>query len=134
LTNLQPGFSYAVQIFNFAPDGDQGLTTFSGFPSVTLNNLPGAAGADTYGEFATGTFVATNTGKSFTWVGAGSSYTVVGAVSVRILSITPIALPGNTVVQGSNVTLLVASQALPTLYQWRTDGGSGGVNWTTLMC
>jgi lysophospholipase L1-like esterase len=132
LTNLHSGFTYAVQIFNFAPDGDQGLTTFSGSPSVTLNNLPGAAGTGTSGEFATGTFVATNTSKSFTWAGAGSSYTVVGAISVRSLSITPIALPGNTVVQGSNVTLLVASQVLPTLYQWRTDGGSGGANWTNI--
>lgn len=87
LTNLQPGFSYSVQIFNFAPDGDPGLTTFSGSPAVTLNNLPGAAGAGTYGEFATGTFVATNTSKSITWVGAGSSYTVVGAISVRNLSV-----------------------------------------------
>jgi lysophospholipase L1-like esterase len=132
LTNLQPGFTYAVQVFNFAPDGDPGLTTFSGSPSVTLNNLPGSAGAGTSGEFATGTFVATNTSESFTWLGAGSSYTVVGAVSVRNLSITPIASPGNTVVQGSNVTLLVAPQVLSTLYQWRTDGGSGGANWTNI--
>ena len=132
LTNLQRGFTYSVQIFNFAPDGDQGLTTFSGSPSVTLNNLPGAAGAGTSGEFATATFVATNTSESFTWLGAGSSYTVIGAISVRNLSITPIASPGNTVVQGSNVTLLVAAQALPTLYQWRTDGGSSGVNWTNI--
>ena len=132
VTNLQPGFTYAVQIFNFAPDGDPGPTTFSGSPSVTLNNLPGAAGAGTYGEFATGTFVATNTSKSFTWLGAGSSYTVVGAISVRNLSITPNASPGNTVVQGTNVTLLVAPQVSPTLYQWRTDGGSGGASLTNI--
>lgn len=87
LTNLQPGFSYAVQIFDFAPDGDPGLTTFSGTPLVTLNNLPGAGGTGTYGEFATGTFVATNTSMTFTWAGAGSSYTVVGAISVRNLSV-----------------------------------------------
>ena len=89
LTNLQPGSSYLVQIFNFAPDGDQGLTTFSGSPSVTLNDLPGAAGTGTYGEVTTGTFVATNTFESFTWLGAGSSYTVVGAISVRSLQVQP---------------------------------------------
>ncbi|HSY16711.1 MAG TPA: GDSL-type esterase/lipase family protein [Candidatus Acidoferrales bacterium] len=132
LSNLQPGFTYVVQIFNFAPDGDQGLTTFSGSPSVTLNNLSGAGGTGTYGEFATGTFVATNASIGFTWTGAGSSYTVVGAISARALSVVPTASPTNVVGQGSNVTLSVAAQVLPTSYQWRADGGSGGVNWTNI--
>lgn len=77
---------YTVQIFNYANDGDPGLTTYSGTTNVTLSNLPGAAGAGTYGEFATGTFTATATNESFYWNGAGSGYTVLGAISVRDIS------------------------------------------------
>ncbi|MGA2870708.1 MAG: hypothetical protein ABSF34_16295, partial [Verrucomicrobiota bacterium] len=59
LSGLKPGYGYLVEVFNFAPDGDAGLTTLSGSTPVTLSNLPGSGGANTYGEFATGTFVAT---------------------------------------------------------------------------
>jgi hypothetical protein len=90
ISGLKPGSGYLVQVFNYAPDGDAGLTTFSGSTPVTLSNLPGAGGANTYGEFATGTFVATGTNESFNWNGAGSGYTVVGSISVRELQITPI--------------------------------------------
>ena len=31
---------YQVQVFNYAPDGDPGLTTFSGTTPVTLSSLP----------------------------------------------------------------------------------------------
>ena len=89
-----------MQVFNYAPDNDAGLTTLSGTTPVTLSNLPGAGGANTYGEFATGTFVATSTNETFNWNGAGSSYTVVGAISVRKLPITPSLSPTKPWCQG----------------------------------
>jgi hypothetical protein len=82
LSELTVGHVYTVQVFNYAPDGDAGLTTFSGSTPVTLSNLPGAGGAGTYGEVATGTFTANSTAEQFTWQGAGSAYTVVGSVLV----------------------------------------------------
>jgi hypothetical protein len=76
-----------VQVFNYAPGtGDPGLTTLSGSPPVTLSILVGAGGTNTYGEFATGTFTAEASTESFNWNGAGSSYTVLGSISVRKLS------------------------------------------------
>jgi hypothetical protein len=72
-----------VQIFNFAPDGDPGLTTFSGINPATLNNLPNAGGTNTYGEYATGSFTATGSDEMILWNGAGSGYTVVCSISVR---------------------------------------------------
>ena len=83
ISGLTNGHVYQVQIFNFAPDGDPGLTTFSGITSATLDNLPGAGGANTYGEYATGSFTATGSIEMILWNGAGSSYTVVGSVSLR---------------------------------------------------
>jgi hypothetical protein len=83
ISGLTTGHVYQVQIFNFAPDGDPGLTTFSGVPSATLNNLPGAGGANTYGEYATGSFTATRSVEMILWNGAGSGYTVVGPISVQ---------------------------------------------------
>jgi hypothetical protein len=83
IAGLTSGHVYQVQIFNFAPDGDQGLTTFSGVTSATLNNLPGAGGANTYGEYATGSFTATGSIEMILWNGAGSSYTVVGPITVQ---------------------------------------------------
>ncbi|HXC35938.1 MAG TPA: hypothetical protein VNV43_08680 [Candidatus Acidoferrales bacterium] len=86
IAGLTNGHIYSVQIFNYANDGDPGLTTFSGVTNVTLDNLPGAGGANTYGEFATGTFTASNTNESFYWNGDGSGFTVLGAISVRDIS------------------------------------------------
>jgi hypothetical protein len=86
LTGLTTGHLYSVQVFNYANDGDTGLTTLSGTTNVTLGNLPGYAGAGTYGEFSTGTFTATATNESFYWNGAGSTFTVLGAISVRDIS------------------------------------------------
>ena len=85
ITGLTPGQSYEVQVFNYASDGDAGLTTFTSSNSVTLSNLAGSGGANTYGEFATGTFTPSGSTETFTWAGAGSSYTVLGAIYVCIL-------------------------------------------------
>jgi hypothetical protein len=132
INGLKAGYGYVVQVFNYAPDGDAGLTTFSGETPVTLGNLPGAGGSNTYGEFATGTFVATNTSETFNWTGAGSGYTVVGAISVRSLQITPVVSPTNVVTEGGVVTLTVAAQPGQSSYQWQTDNGSGGASWSYL--
>jgi len=132
ISGLKAGYSYVVQVFNYAPDGDPGLTTLSGATPVTLSNLPGAGGSNTYGEFATGTFVATNPSETFNWKGAGSGYTVVGAISVRALPITPVVSPTNVVAEGSVVTLAVIAQPGQTFYQWQTDNGSGGASWSNL--
>src|ERR1700743_1262785 len=82
IAGLTSGHVYQVQIFNFAPDGDPGLTTFSGVTSATLNNLPSAAGPNTYGEYATGSFAATGPDEMILWNGAGSGYTVVCSIYV----------------------------------------------------
>lgn len=132
LSGLTPGYGYLVQVFNYAPDGDAGLTTFSGTTPVTLSNLPGAAGANTYGEFATGTFVATGANESFNWNGDKSGYTVVGSISLRELQVTPIVSPTNAVMPGGVVTLTIIPQPGQTAYQWQTDNGSGGANWSNL--
>lgn len=86
ISGLTVGDLYSVQVFNYANDGDPGLTTLSGTTDVTLGNLPSAGGPNTYGEFATGTFTATSTNESFNWNGAGSGFTVLGAISVRDIS------------------------------------------------
>jgi len=132
LSGLKPGYGYLVQVFNFAPDGDAGLTTLSGSTPVTLSNLPGSGGANTFGEFATGTFVATGASETFNWNGAGSGYTVVGAISVRQLPITPLVSPTNAVMPGGVVTLAVIAQPGQTTYQWQTDNGSGGASWNEI--
>ena len=54
----------------------------SGSPAVTLSIANGSGGANTYGEFATGTFIADATTETFDWNGAGSTYTVLGEISV----------------------------------------------------
>ncbi len=76
-------------MFNYVSDNDQGLTTLSGSTPVTLGNAPGAEpGANTYGEFAT-RYVYTTTGtiiETFNWNGAGSGYTVLGAIYVSTTS------------------------------------------------
>ena len=83
ISNLTVGDTYQVQIFNYAPGtGDPGLTTVSGSPAVTLSIATGSGGPSTYGEFATGTFTANATTETFDWNGAGSTYTVLGAISV----------------------------------------------------
>ncbi|HXA45572.1 MAG TPA: discoidin domain-containing protein, partial [Candidatus Angelobacter sp.] len=75
---------------------------------------------------------ATTTAELFNWNGAGSSYTVLGAISVRDTSAAAIISPTNVVYQGNTVTLMVNAQPGPTSYQWQTDGGSGGASWSNL--
>jgi hypothetical protein len=84
ISGLTLGDVYAVQIFNYAADGDQGLTTFSslGGNTVTISNLGS-------GQFATGTFTATGTTQSFDWAGAGSGFTVVGSINVANITAVP---------------------------------------------
>ncbi len=132
ISGLTIGHSYQVQVFNYAADGDPGLTTLSGTTPVTLSNLPGAGGANTYGEFATGIFAATSTAEIFNWSGAGSSYTVLGSISVRDVSVVASISPTNVAYQGDTVTLTVNAQPGSTYYQWQTDGGSGSVSWSNL--
>lgn len=132
LSGLTVGHTYLAQIFNYALDGDAGLTTFSGATPVTLSNLPGAAGANTYGEYATGTFTATASTETFNWSGAGSQYTVVGAISVRDITAQTSILPSNFVNQGDPVTLAVSGQPALASIQWQTDNGSSGANWSNL--
>jgi hypothetical protein len=134
ISGLTTGHLYSVQIFNYANDGDPGLTTFSGTTNVTLNNLPGAAGAGTYGEFATGTFTATTTNESFYWNGAGSGFTVLGAISVRDISSTAAPVlaadttPGSaTVYIDSTITFsafFVGVQPITNQWQVSTDSGA----------
>lgn len=133
ITGLKPGHAYSVQVFNYANDNDDGLTTLSGSPSVTIGNLPGLAGANTYGEFATGTFIAASTNESFDWNGAGSGFTVLGAISVMDISVVVTVSPGTDVFQGDAVELAAqADSSQPVAYQWQTDNGSGGSTWSVL--
>ena len=97
ISGLTVGHLYSVQVFNYANDGDPGLTTLSGTNAVTLSNLPNAGGAGTYGEFATGTFTASGTNESFYWNGAGSGFTVLGAISVRDITSTAVPIPAGAV-------------------------------------
>ena len=126
---------YSVQIFNYANDGDPGLTTLSGTTNVTLSNLPGAGGANTYGEFATGTFTASSTNESFYWNGAGSGFTVLGAISVRDISSRISAnssrgiprQPSATLYIGSTITFtayFVGPQPITNQWQVSTDDGA----------
>jgi lysophospholipase L1-like esterase len=132
LSGLLSGHSYEVQVFNYAPDGDSGLTTLSGSTPVTLSNLPGVGGVNTYGEFATGTFTANTPGEIFNWNGDGSSYTVIGAISVRDVTAAAIIYPTNIAYLGDVVTLAVNAQPGQSYYQWQTDSGSSGANWSNL--
>ncbi len=147
ISGLTAGHLYSVQVFNYANDGDPGLTTFSGATNVTLSNLPGAGGAGTYGEFATGTFTATTTNESFYWNGAGSTFTVLGAISVRDISSTaaPV-IAGDTtpasatVYINSSITFsayFVGVQPITNQWQVSTDNGAtfqniAGANGTSL--
>lgn len=134
ISGLTVGDLYSVQVFNYANDGDPGLTTFSGTTNVTLNNLPGAAGAGTYGEFSTGTFTATTTNESFYWNGDGSGFTVLGAISVRDISSTAVPVlaadttpTSATVYIGSTITFsafFVGVQPITNQWQVSTDNGT----------
>jgi hypothetical protein len=134
ISGLTAGDLYSVQIFNYANDGDPGLTTYSGATNVTLGNLPGYAGAGTYGEFTTGTFTASTTNESFFWNGDGSSFTVLGAISVRDISSTAVPVlaadttPASaTVYIGSTITFsayFVGSQPITNQWQVSTDNGA----------
>lgn len=147
ISGLTVGDLYSVQIFNYANDGDPGLTTYSGTTNVTLGNLPGAGGSGTYGEFTTGTFTATTTNESFYWNGAGSGFTVLGAMSVRDISSTAVPILGAdttpasaTVYLGSTVTFsasFVGVQPITNQWQVSTDNGAtfqniAGANSTSL--
>jgi len=132
LAGLTSGHSYAVQIFNYAPDGDAGLTGFSGVPVVVLSNSPGSG---VNGEFATGTFLASGTTESFSWHGSNSSYTVVGPISVRDVTAVLGIAPTNVVNQGDMATVFVTTgiQSAGILgYQWNTDNGSSGASWSSI--
>ena len=133
ISDLSVGHSYLVQVLNYAPDGDPGLTTLSGATPVTLSNLPGAAGVNTYGEFANGTFTASSTSEIFDWNGAGSSYTVIGSISVRDVSAVAVIEPTNVAYLGDPVVLDVNVQPESTYYQWQTDNGSHGASWSNLL-
>jgi hypothetical protein len=131
ISGLTPGHTYQVQIFDYAGDGDTGYTTFSGSTPVTLNTIgSGAQG----GSFTTGTFTATNADETFNWTGGGgSSYTVLGAISVLDISVVVDVLPSLAVFQGDTVTLTAvvpAGQAYS--YQWQTDNGGGGSTWADI--
>jgi len=132
VSGLSSGHDYLVQVFSYAADGDPGLTTLSGAIPATLSNLAGAGGAGTYGEFASGTFTASGAPELFNWNGAGSSYTVIGAISVRDVSAVAVIYPANSAYFGDAVTLAVNAQPGPAYYQWRTDNGSGGATWSNL--
>lgn len=132
MASLTVGHIYSVQVFNYANDGDPGLTSFSGTKAVTLNNLPGAGGAGTYGEFGTGIFTATRTSETFAWAGAGSKFTVVGAISVRDVTPLPAIFPSNNIYQGDAATLTVGGQPIASHFQWQTDNGSGGASWSNV--
>jgi len=132
LSGLTQGHSYLVQVFSYAPDGDAGLTTLSGAAPVTLSNLPGAAGVNTYGEFANGTFIANSSSEMFDWNGDGSSYTVIGSISVRDVSAVAVIEPTNVAYLGDSVVLNVNAQPESTYYQWQTDNGSHGASWSNL--
>jgi hypothetical protein len=147
ISGLTVGHLYSVQIFNYANDGDPGLTTYSGTTNVTLGNLPGSGGAGTYGEFSTGTFTATTTNESFYWNGAGSGFTVLGAMSVRDISSTaaPVLAADTTptsaiVYVGSTITFsafFVGVQPITNQWQVSADNGAtfqniAGANNTSL--
>jgi len=101
---LTIGNTYAVQVFNYAGDGDTGLTTFSGATPVTLSTEVG--GIVTQGQFATGTFIATGLTETFDWNGAGSAYTVLGAISVRDITSVPEPSIGGLSVTASLLALI----------------------------
>jgi hypothetical protein len=133
ISGLTTGQTYQVQIFNFVSDGDPGLTTFSGTNTVTLGNLPNAGGANTYGEFATGIFTATNSTETFDWTGAGSGYTVVGAIYVSevpsdqppTVSVDTTPNSVTTYLNSTTTFSAVFSGTPPLTNQWyvSTDGG-----------
>ncbi len=133
LYGLTSGQNYTVQVFNYANDGDAGLTTLSGTTPVTLSNLAGAAGANTYGEFATGTFTASSSTETFNWNGAGSSYTVLGAIylSVTALNQPPTVAsqtsPSSVVAYTGTTTTFSAlfNGTAPIALQWLTSVNSG---------
>jgi hypothetical protein len=147
ISGLTAGHLYSVQVFNYANDGDPGLTTYSGTTNVTLSNLPGSGGAGTYGEFSTGTFTASTTNESFYWNGAGSGFTVLGAISVRDISSTAVPVlaadttpTSATVYIGSTITFsafFVGVQPITNQWQVSTDNGAtfqniAGANSTSL--
>ncbi len=85
INGLTPGDNYSVQVFDYAGDGDAGLTTLSGSMPVTLTTTgSGASG----GSFATGTFTATGATETFNWKGAGSRFYCGRSISVRKLQVT----------------------------------------------
>jgi lysophospholipase L1-like esterase len=130
ISGLTLGRSYEVQVFNYAADGDAGLTTLSGTSPVTLSNLPGPNGN---GQFATGIFMASGSTEVFNWTGAGSAYTVLGAISVQEITAVLSIAPTNVINQGDPVTISVNAYSTGmSYYQWQTDNGSGGASWSNI--
>jgi hypothetical protein len=137
ISNLTPGVNYSVQVFNYANDGDPGATALSGSTSVTLTNLPNASGPGTFGQFATGTFTAGGSTETFNWNGAGSAYTVLGAISVRSIpanlppTISEDTTPGSvTAYQSSTTTFMATFGGTPPITnQWQIST-NGGVTFT----
>jgi hypothetical protein len=133
ISGLTIGHLYSVQVFNYANDGDPGLTTLSGTTPATLSNLPNAGGAGTYGEFATGTFTASSTNESFYWNGAGSSFTVLGAISVRDITSTAVPIPAGAVSPASVTAYLNSTTTFtasfigvqPITNQWQVSVNGG---------
>jgi hypothetical protein len=108
ISNLTPGDSYAVQVFQWAADNDPGLVTLSGTNSVTLSD--GGFNSSS-GEFATGTFVATGSQETFDWAGDGSLYTPLGPISVQDLGL-------NNVPEPSSDTLTLSGMLLFFIWHW----------------
>jgi len=77
ITGLTPGQAYQVQVFNYVSDNDPGLTTLVGSNSVTIGNLPGAGVPTPMGCLPPDIYTG-HIAENFNWVGAGSSYTVLG--------------------------------------------------------
>jgi hypothetical protein len=132
ISGLKAGHIYSVQVFNYATDGDPGLTILSGTTPVTLNNLPDSGGTNTYGEFATGTFIASGVPEGFNWNGAGSGYTVLGAISVvDITGIVPTGSPKLTF----GIANGLAELGWPSDHiGWRLEAQTNGLgtNWVTV--
>ena len=131
ISGLSLGHVYSVQICNYANDGDNGFTTFSGAPSVTIRKPSGTRRAEHLWRICDWHFTASGPGETFTWSGDGSGYTVIGPISVVDVTLQLAVSPASAIHQGDDATLIVTSQStLPFSYQWQTDNGTKGANWT----
>jgi hypothetical protein len=93
ISGLTVGDIYAVQVFNFADDGDPGNNVLSstGGNSVTFSNLDVNPTSNVnQGEFVTGTFTAGSSSETFDWNGASDSsqFTPLGPINVANITAT----------------------------------------------